>query len=185
MSRPQAIAFSWREVEFADADGEIIKTGAMVPSTRYRKVAERQFGAGGEYVLEPVEERSMALHSRYFATLHDLFQNVPEKMQARWPTEKHFRAWLLIECNWFNEDEFELGSDKQAMNLAKLIRTEDAFARISVHGNKVIIRRARSQSRKAMGAVDFKKSQEDVLDLAGQLVGVSRSVAMKNAGKAA
>lgn len=183
--RPQAIAFSWQEVDVTGPDGEVSRTGAMVPSLRYRKVAERQFGAGGEYILEPVEERSMALHSRYFATLHEYFQNIPEKMQVRWPTEKHFRAWLLIESGWFDENEFNLGSDKQAMNLAKLCRLQDAYARISVHGNRIIIRRAKSQSRKSMGAADFKRSQEEVLDLAGQLVGVPRTVAMKNAGKAA
>jgi hypothetical protein len=42
-----------------------------------------------------------------------------------------------------------------------------------------------SQSRKAMGPEDFKKSQGDVLGLAAQIVGVSVGVATKNAGRSA
>jgi hypothetical protein len=186
LSRSQAIAYVWREVEIVDPQtGETTKVGAMVPSIRYRKIAERLFGAGGEHVLEEVAERSRASHSHYFASLNDLFENVPERMEARWPTAEHFRKWLLIETGWFNEKEFDLQSEKHAKALGTFIRTNDAFARISIHGTKVIVRTAKSQSLKNMGAEDFRRSKADVLDLASQLVGVTPSVASKNAGRAA
>ena len=185
MSNRQPIAYVWRDVEFVDGDGEVIKTGAMVPSVRYRKIAERQFGAGGEHVLEESAERSMASHNHYFAELNDLFQNIPHNMEARWPSLNHFRRWLLIECGWFLEKEFDMASEKHAKALGTFVRTNDAFARISIHGHKVIVRTARSQSMKAMGKDDFMRSKNDVFNLASQLVGVKRSDANKNAGKAA
>jgi hypothetical protein len=186
MRRLQPIAFTYRELDVIDREtGEITKLEAMVPSARYRNVAKRQFGAGGEYVLDEVNERSLASHSQYFAALKDYFDNVPEKMAARWPSPVHFRRWLLVEAGWFDEKEFELFSEKHAKALATFIRTEDAYARLTIHGKKVIVRRAKSQSLKAMGKDDFEKSKRDVLELAEQLVGVPRRVAMKNAGRAA
>lgn len=186
MSRPQPIAFVWREVDVIEADGEVTRTGAMVPALRYRNVAQRQFGAGGEHVLEEVSERSMASHSQYFAALRDYFDNIPESMAARWPTADHFRRWLLIEAGWFDEKEFEMESDKHAKALAAFIRTEDVYARIAVcRGKTVIVRRAKSQSLKAMGKQDFQASKKAVLELAESLVGIPRTVAMKNAGRAA
>jgi hypothetical protein len=185
MSRSQAIAFTWREVEVIDAEGVVTKTGAMVPSARYRKVAEQQFGAGGEHVLEEVAERSHASHGHYFAALNDLFNNVPEKMAPRWPTSSHFRAWLLIESGFFDEKEFDMTSERHAKALATFVRTNSPFARISIHGQKVIVRTAKSQSTKAMGKDEFQRSKDAVLDLASQLVGVTKSDAMKNAGRSA
>jgi hypothetical protein len=187
MSRPQSIAYVWREVEIITnpETGEVLKTGAMVPSPRYREIAKRQFAAGGEHVLEEVAERSMASHSHYFATLHDLFDNVPEKMAPRWPSCEHWRAWLLIETGFFEEKEFDMNSEKHAKALATFVRINSPFARISIHGPKVIVRTAKSQSMKAMGKEDFQKSKDAVLDLASQLVGVSKAEAMKNSGRAA
>ena len=181
----QAIAYVWRDVEYADADGEIINTGAMVPAARYRNVAKSQFAAGGEHVLEETAERSRASHGFFFATLNDLFNSIPEKMAPRWPKLDHFRRWCLIETGWFDEKEFEVISEKHAKALGAFIRTNDSFSRISIHGKKVIVRTAKSQSMKAMGKDDFNKSKNDVLDLACQLVGVTRTEAVKHGGRAA
>lgn len=181
----QPIAFTWRDVDVIKTDGEVDRTGAMVPTLRYRNVAQRQFGAGGEYVLEQVSERSMASHSHFFAALNDAFHNLPETVAPRWPTAEHFRKWLLVESGWFDEKEFDLISEKHAKALATFVRAEDVYARIAVHGKTVIVRRAKSQSLRAMGKDDFQKSKNDVLDLAEQFTGISRGQAMKNAGKSA
>jgi len=183
--RAQPIVFEWKALDVLQEGGEIIQTWAMVPSARYANVAKRQFGDGGEHVLEESQERSKASHSQYFAALNDYFHNVPEKMAARWPTAEHFRKWLLVEAGWFDEKEFEMLSEKHAKGLATFIRTEDVYARIHVNGKKVIVRRAKSQSMKAMGKEDFEASKRAVLDLAEQLVGVPKGTVMKNAGRAA
>jgi hypothetical protein len=180
----QPVHFTWREVDITDADGVVTRTYAMVPSLRYRRIAERQFGGGGEYALEPVTERSAASHSQYFAALHDLYQNVPEQMQARWPNEAHFRAWLLMETGWCNEFECK----KESLPHVKkfLLDNKLEFARLfNLKNGMVLVRYPKSQSRKAMGSADFERSKKDVLDLASSLVGTTRTEAMKNAGRAA
>ncbi len=185
LMKPQAIAFIWREVDIADADGVVSGVSAMVPMPRYRNVAQRQFVSGTEYILDEANERSMVSHNAYFAALHDYFENIPEKLAPRWPNEMTWRRWLLIECGWYDEKEFNVQTERDAKALATFVRTHDAFARISVHGKKVIVRTAKSQSMKAMGKDDFLKSKNDVLDLAGEIVGVSRTDALRNAGHAA
>jgi len=183
--KAQPIVFEWKALDVLGEGGEVVQTWAMVPVPRYQNVARRQFGDGGEHIMEESAERSRASHSAYFAALHDLFQSIPENIAARWPTETHFRRWLLIETGWFEEKEFDLLSEKHARALGNYIRIEDEYARIAIRGTKVIIRRAKSQSLKAMGAADFKQSKKDVLDLAEQMVGVPRGAAIKNAGHAA
>jgi hypothetical protein len=186
VTRQQPIVFTWREVDVTAPDGEVTRQMAMVPTMRYANVAKRQFGdADTEHVLEQANERSMASHSQFFAAIKDYFDNIPEKMQARWPTPEHFRKWLLVECGWFDEKEFDMISEKHAKGLGTFIRTEDEYARITISGKKVIVRRAKSQSLKAMGKDDFQRSKQDVLELAEQFVGVPRAVAMKNAGRSA
>ena len=181
--RDQAIVFVWREIPIEG--GTFKACFAMVPVPRYANVAKRQFVEGHEYVLEQASERSMASHSQFFAALNDYFDNLPETIAARWPTANHFRRWLLCETGWFDEKEFDLISEKHAKALAAFIRTEDDYARIVVRNKKVIVRRAKSQSLKAMGKEDFQKSKNDVLDLAAQFVGVPRAMAMKEAGRSA
>jgi hypothetical protein len=158
---------------------------AMVPLPRYLKVAERQFVVGEEYPMELIEERSQASHNAYFAALHDGFQNLPEKIAARFPTEMHLRRWLLIETNWFDEKEFDMLSEQKARELALWVRTEEEYARIHVHGTKVIVRRAKSQSRAAMGKADFEASKRACLDLLEAMTDVPKGSLMKNAGRAA
>lgn len=177
MARAQAIHYAWRQIDVTGADGEVETVWAMVPSMRYRKVAERQFGAGGEYVLEPVSERSLASNSQYHAALRDLFDSVPETLQARWPNIEHFRAWLLIETNWYDEIEAPDGKP--------LVITNRPYVRVIKRGNRTIILAPKSQSMRAMGKSEFEQSKRDVLDLAAQIVGTTRTEAIRNAGRAA
>lgn len=182
---PQPIAFIWKEV--ADPDegtGEL--SLAMVPAARYRNIAKRQFGApGSEHVLEPIQERSMASHSQYFAALKDSFDNLPENVAARWPTPQHFRKWLLIEAGYFDEKEMHFPNAEKALDAANYIRGLDEYARIHPHGYTLLIRRAKSQSLSAMGKREFEESKRAVLDLAERFTGVPRGQAMREAGRSA
>ena len=130
------IVMAWRDADIVSAeDGTVERCKAMVPVARYRNHAERQYQDGVEYPLVPLEARSRAAHSRYFAALNDAYHNLPEGIARRWETVEHFRKWVLIEVGEFYEKEFEfIGADaeRQARRLAAFIRTEDEFARIFV-----------------------------------------------------
>jgi hypothetical protein len=181
--RPQPVAFDWKELDVCVEGGEVVRTWAMVPLRKYHNVCRRQFGDGGEHVLEPVSERSMASHNQYFAAMHDHYLNLPETVSARWPTETHFRRWLLIECGFFDEKEFDMDDSPNARRLGTFIRTEDEYARILIRGTKVIVRRAQSQSIAAMKKVRFEESKKATLDLAEAFTSVPRGQAMREAGR--
>jgi hypothetical protein len=181
--QPKPVAFIWGEAEVVDArTGEIARKRAMVPLPRFDNLAKRQFVDGEEYVLAPIEERSMASHNQYFAALKGYFDNLPESISARWPTPQHFRRWLLIEAGWFDEKEFEMVSSEYAHALGAFVRTADEYARILIRGKKVIVQKAKSQSRAAMGKEAFQQSKRDVLDLAESMVGTPVRTMMREAG---
>lgn len=190
MSRIYPVTFKWLEADVVDADGVVRTVPVMVPHPRFAKICERQFHDAEEYTLVPLEPRSRASHNHFFAAISEGFKNMPASMDARWPSAEHMRKWILVETGWFDEKEFECPDEDFAKKLGTFVRTEDEFARISVHrpsGNhdswKVIIRRAMSQSAAAMGKRDFEASKKDVLDLLEHFLTVPRGTLMKEAGR--
>ena len=170
-------------VNVVDADGVAERRHAMVPLPRYGNVCKRQYEEGCEYPMVPLEARSRASHNAYFAQVHDAFQNIPESIAARWPTEEHLRKWSLVETGWFNESEIDCADEKAARQTAVLMRSFDDYARISVHGSKVIIRRAKSQAVPAMAKEEFEASKKSVLDLLEHMTGVPRGTFKREAGR--
>jgi len=173
----------WRKVDVIDDDGVATRRMAMVPRNNHASLAARQYHELEEYPLVPIEPRSRASHSQFFAAIHEGFQNLPESIAARWPTPEHLRKWCLIECGWFDEDEFDFESAKEAQRLARWIRTDNEYARIRVVGMKVIVRRPKSQSAAAMGKDDFQASKQAVLELLDRMVGVPRGELKRQAGR--
>lgn len=179
----------WQSVDVADEKTGAVETMlAMVPALRYRRVAAGQYAQGEEYPLIVLEPRDRKSHNHYFAALDNAFDNLPESIAARWPTSEHMRKWVLIETGWYEEKEFECPDEKFAKRLALFIRTEDEYARISVHRPtdtrdhwKVIVRRAMSQEHAAMGREAFQKSKWDVLNYLEEIIGLARGALMKNA----
>ena len=98
------VVFHWLDVDVADQQGVMHATKAMVPIARYVNTAARQYHEGEEYPLVMLETRSRASHNQYFAAVNDGFDNLPERIAARWPTSEHLRKWLLIETGWFHHD---------------------------------------------------------------------------------
>src|ERR1700686_3330797 len=103
MARIYPVSMTWQEMHDART-GEL--RWVMVPVPKFADLARRQFYPNEEYCLVILEPRSRASHSQYFAALHDAYANLPERISARWQSQEHFRKWLLIECGWFDEEEF-------------------------------------------------------------------------------
>lgn len=190
MPRIYPITFRCQSVEIIDADsGEARKVSALVPLHRFSNVFGRQHHDGEDYTMVPLEARSRASHNHYFAAVNDAFDNLPERIAARWPSAEHFRKWCLIEVGWFQEREIKCPDEQFARGLAAFVREHDEFARITVHcgedGWSVIIRRAKSQSAAAMGKQAFEDSKKAVLELMEHMTGVDRGALMKNAGRSA
>ncbi len=180
--KPLPIIFVWDE-----------NAKVMRPLPRYLNLAARQFSHNEEYTLVQQEYRSVKAHRFYFASINEGFANLPENIAARFPTPEHLRKWLLIENGYFDEREFEFeGRDAHVMarKLAAFIRTEDNYARITVHKSgptksKVIVRRAKSQSESSMQKAEFDESSKAVLDSLSAMIGVKRTELQKEAGRSA
>lgn len=186
------VVFDWIEVDVVDREtGETARRRAMVPKERYDKIAARQYHDGEEYPLVPLEARSRKSHNAYFAQLHEAFENLPEKLAARWPTEEHMRKWILVETGWFDEEEHEFEGPKAegyARRAAAFARKADDYARIRVVQVAdakwvAIIRSAKSQAAAAMSKEPFEASKKDVLEWLEHAIGVARGTLRKEAGR--
>jgi len=188
------VVFVWRELSVVDDDGIVQRRRVMDPLARYDNVAKRQYRPDEEYTLVEAEARSRKSHNAYFAQVESAFDNLPENLAARWPTSEHMRKWVLIETGWFDEKEFEYEGNNaytHAKRLGTWIRTEDEFARISIHRVsavlvKVIVKRAKSQSYQAMPDKEtFEKSKADVLGWLEHAIGVESGTLKREAGMSA
>ncbi len=187
------IVYTWQEIVLP-ATGEVIL--AMVPKPRYEKTARQQFVVSEEYPLQIIETRSRASHNHFFASVHDAYSNLPETVQARWLNEDHMRKWVLCEIGYYDEDEIEFDTRRDAQEFARHCRKWDErlptsardYARLWVtqaDGNwKVIRRTAKSQSAAAMGKDAFQASKKAVLEYLDDGLGVKRGTLSKQ-GRAA
>jgi hypothetical protein len=184
------ILFCWHEVSVIDDYGQVTRRWIMDPLPRYANMAKKQFAENEEYPLVPHEVRNRKHHNFFFAAVQEGFVNLPENVAARFPTPDHLRRWLLIDNGWFDEKEFDFeGRDAhvQARRIGAFIRTEDSYAKITVHKtsatkSKIIVRRAKSQAEDAMGKADFEASSTAVLEALAGMIGVKASQLKKEAG---
>jgi len=140
-------------------DGE-----AMVPLRRFHNIANAEFTVGERYRMEAQEQRSLNSHNHYFATLQNIWENLPENFGDRIPSVEHMRKWALIRCGFRDERSIVCASKAEAERMAAFVKPMDDFAIVIAQEATVIVYTAKSQSMKAMGAKDFQKSKEAVLD---------------------
>lgn len=161
----------------------------MVPIRGYLARCEKQFETGKVYPLEVREERSIAEHNHYFASIADAFGSLPEKVtDEKIKTPDHLRKWALIETGWFNEVVTDCGSQEIALRMASLTRRLDDYCEIRVRGPLLVVRHAKSQSvhgKERMDKETFRKSKGDVLNLLADMIGVSRTILERYAGRTA
>lgn len=166
-----ALAFRWTD------------DGVMVPLRP--KLADAEFVIGEIYLLDAVHERTINSHRHYFVALAESWRNLPEDQADRFPTVESLRKHALIMTGWRDERTLVAGSKSGAQRLAAFIKPLDEHAVIVVRDFVVRVWTAKSQSLKAMGKTDFRKSKDDVLGFVSDMVGVTPSTLVENAGKAA
>jgi hypothetical protein len=145
--------------------------GVMVPDPRFAKVCDKQFVVGQIYPLVPLEARSRASHSHFFATLDEIWHNLPEDQAKRFPTVEYMRKWALVEGHYATEKTFVCDSKAHAMRMAAFVRSIDTYGVIRISGNVVKVFEAKSQSAAAMGKDEFRDSKEKVLEICSALTG--------------
>jgi hypothetical protein len=143
------------------------------PSTNYQAHLAGQRFAEGELVpLVEFHERSPESHKHYFATLHDLWMNLPEHLSKEFPTPEHLRKHALIREGYADKRSLVCRSAAEAERTAAFVRPLDSYAIITVEAATVVIWTAQSQSHRAMGKRVFQESKDKVLEWAAALCGV-------------
>ncbi len=143
---------------------------AMVP--RSARAADEAFVIGQYYRMAEVEERSEISHRHEFAFLREAWKNLPDNLAPLYPSPEHLRKRALIASGWYNEQVVDAGSNAVAIRMASIARGYDEFALISVSDNLVVIRTAKSQSRKAMNKQDWQASKTAILETVSEMLGV-------------
>lgn len=145
----------------------------LVP--RSKVVAAQHFVIGQYYRMGEVEERSETSHRHEFAFLREAWKNLPENLAPLYPSPEHLRKRALIDAGWYDEQIIDAGNNAVAIRIAAVARGYDEFALISVTENLVIIRTAKSQSRRKMNKQDWQKSKTAVLEIVSAMIGVEPS----------
>lgn len=154
----------------------------MVPERRFVHRCDREFVVGELYRMEAVEERSRASHNHYFAAVNEAWKNLPEDLAEQYPTDDHLRRRALIDAGFYDEAIIDCETERAAQNVAAFVAKRDGFALVIIRDQYVIVRTAKSQSVKAMGAKVFQASKQAVLDTIADMLSVHPAELAANAG---
>lgn len=164
----------------------IWRAGSFVPATKAQaKRCAEQFEEGRRYFLVEHQERSTATHNHYFVQLQEAFDNLPEDIAHEFPTFEKFRATGLIATGFYDERRIICATEEGARRMAAFIAPLAPLAIVSVHGQALVVRTAKSQSYRSMDKATFRKSKEAVLAWAWGLCGVDAETGNREAGRAA
>ncbi len=145
---------------------------AMIPLVHCRAKANEQFVVGQAYRMTEYEERSLATHNHEFAWLHEKWLNLPEALAPLYPSEEHLRKRALIQAGYYTETAIDAGSNAAALRVAAAVRALDEFALVIVQGAYVLVRRAKSQSRRAMKKDEFQASKTAIMEIIDEMIGL-------------
>jgi hypothetical protein len=142
-----------------------------------------KFVPGNTYWLE--KDRSEDSHKHHFAWLRQAWKNLPEDFADQFPSPEHLRKAALIQAGFYDETIIDCESREVAHRVAAYARGEDDFAHIVARGALVVIRKAKSQSRKKMSPADFQASKDAVREIVAHMIGVAPESLERNAELAA
>lgn len=147
-------------------DGDAFRPSSAMHAHRAREA----FGAGEIVLLNVQNERSMISHRHFFATLHDLWANLPERLAgqdyAKSPDTLRKRA--LIATGFANVETIVCGSKAAAERVAAyvgvLATKVHGYAITEAAGNVARCWTPQTQSVAGMGAKEFQRSKTAVLE---------------------
>jgi len=144
------------------------ENSVMVPIRR--TLADKVYVDGETYRLAVEEERSMASHNHYFAAIADVHETLDDAMTLMLPTPEHLRKYALIKCGFYNCTFEVFDTPEDAAKFGYILSKTDPFCVVQIEGNCAQIFTAQSQSKSAMGALQFKESKRRVLEYVETLI---------------
>ena len=159
--------------------------GVMQPLGRFMNACDKEFVVGETYRLEAVEERSANSHRHYFASINEAWRNLPHHLAEQFPSAEHLRKRALIDAGFYDQEVIDCGTADVAERVAGYVGRHDEYAVATVNDAVVVVRRAKSQSTKAMPKDEFQKSKQAVLEIIAAMLSISPAEFAENAGRAA
>ena len=154
-------------------DGE-----AFWPLSQDRTLARATYGQGDIIAFAEAKDRSSPSHRHYFAALREAWVNLPEGYAERFATEEHLRKWALIHTGFARARSIVCRSRAEARSIAAIVRSNDAYALVSVEGRTIWHLTAMSQSLEAMDPATFQASKRAVLELLSDILGIEPAALM-------
>jgi hypothetical protein len=151
------------------------RDGAFWPLRNFHNVAAAHYGEGEIVPLAPWEDRSTTSHNHEFAWLKDAWLSLPDALSDQYPNPESLRKWALIRAGFYDEQRIDAGTNAAALRVAAGVKSfpGEGFSAVVVRGPLVVIRRPKSQSRRAMDAKEFQASKQGVIDAVSDLIGVT------------
>lgn len=159
---------------------------AMEPLARFHNVANAEFVIGETYRLVEENEQSDKSRAHEFAWLKEAWLNLPESLAEQYPSVEMLRKKALIASGFYDETVIDAGTRAAAQRVAQGVRSRpgETFSVIFVRDCFVVIRTAKSQSRRAMKAHEFQASKTAILETVAEMLGVAPD-ALQNHARAA
>lgn len=160
---------------------------SFVPLPAFRARADRDYVTGATYQLTPHEDRSDKTHRHEFAFIREAWEQLPDGLMETYPTPEALRKRALVAAGFCTETLIDAGSNAAALRVAAAIRSfpGDDFPVVVVRGPIVSIRRAKSQSYRAMGRQEFQASKKAIIEIISDMIGVTPEALTSNARRAA
>lgn len=147
--------------------------------------ARERYTFGERVALVPYDQRSRLSHDHFMVTVRAGWQNWPEDYPVAIANEDQLRKHALIRTGYYDESACAFASPEDAASYIAMMTRAVDYAEFSTLDTVVVVRIAKTQKKKLMGAQAFQKSKEDVLDFLSAAVGVDvttlKAEGMRNA----
>lgn len=143
----------------------------MVPL--HIKRSERHFKKGERYTLVQFHDRDKASHDHEFAWLREAWSSLPENLAERFQSAEALRKFALIRAGYSHSDTLVCDTEAAAERVGAFLRPMDDLAVVIVRGTTVTRFVAMSQSKRAMGAAEFYRSKEAIIEVIARMLDVS------------
>lgn len=158
---------------------------SFAPLPGHAKACDRAFVVGAVYRLVEEQERSAASHRHYFAQIRTVWENLPDELRQKHPTEDHLRKFALIMTGYSTSMDFPCASRAEALRWAPRIESQNEYAVVTVTDAIVTVTTAKTQNTRAMNKQEFQASKDAVLAYVSALIGTTPDALARNAGQAA
>lgn len=159
--------------------------GTFIALPRFRAALDAEFVVGQAYILEQRQDRSAKSHAQFFAQLADAWGTLPERFDGRWPTDVHFRKYLLIKAGWCDHTQHPCASRAEAERTRVLAKRMDDYAVVVVSGNVVDVFTAKSQRFAAMDRRAFQEVKDKIFGFLDDMLRLDAGQAIEHTARAA